>query len=390
MRKRQISYLCIFACVLVLNFIFSDYLPFMLLIVMILIPMAMLLFGVVVKANVEVHLKAEEKTAIRGQKVTYALRIKNNFMLSVDELNVYVAQQYSNLEQAYISIHTISLDSLKICDLKDTYRIAHGGNHELYVEKLTFHDPLGLFLFSMKGTERMQLEAMPVLTEPDYYMLYSTEDSFCEAFEFSQNKGGDDSSEIFDVRKYHGGDALNRVHWKLSAREDELLVKEFSLPISKSNCIVLELHFCNDSEARKKLDGIYEMAYAICNYACLKEKMIQFQYYEETHLAETLIESIKDCEEVMLQLLHTKTSEKNPAFTEAVLYGDADFEKLFYITDRLDDEVMEFLNTPHDFTFNCFCIGDDQIIGESDVFEGGKLVMVNRSEIRQGLSAVVL
>lgn len=29
-----------------------------------------------------------------------------------------------------------------------------------------------------------------------------------------------------NIEMYQGGDSLNRVHWKLSARKDELLVKE--------------------------------------------------------------------------------------------------------------------------------------------------------------------
>ncbi len=41
---------------------------------------------------------------------------------------------------------------------------------------------------------------------------------------------GDDPSEIFDLRDYREGDAINRIHWKLSSRRDQLIYKEFSHP----------------------------------------------------------------------------------------------------------------------------------------------------------------
>ena len=40
---------------------------------------------------------------------------------------------------------------------------------------------------------------------------------------------GYDPSELFDVREFQNGDRLQSVHWKLSARTDELMVKELSL-----------------------------------------------------------------------------------------------------------------------------------------------------------------
>ena len=48
--------------------------------------------------------------------------------------------------------------------------------------------------------------------------------------------GGDDPSEIYQVREYRERDSLKDIHWKLSAREEELMVKERGFPLG---CVVL-------------------------------------------------------------------------------------------------------------------------------------------------------
>lgn len=52
---------------------------------------------------------------------------------------------------------------------------------------------------------------------------------------------GYDPSELFDVREFQNGDRLQSVHWKLSARTDELMVKENSLPKACAVAIVADL-----------------------------------------------------------------------------------------------------------------------------------------------------
>ncbi|MBR7038765.1 MAG: DUF58 domain-containing protein [Oscillospiraceae bacterium] len=52
------------------------------------------------------------------------------------------------------------------------------------------------------------------------------------------DRPGDDPSEVFGIREYVPGDAVSRMHWKLSSRSDKMYVKEFSRPVEK-NCILL-------------------------------------------------------------------------------------------------------------------------------------------------------
>ncbi len=47
---------------------------------------------------------------------------------------------------------------------------------------------------------------------------------------FQQNRAGNDRSEVFDLRSYQPGDDLRAVHWKLSSKLEELILRQASHP----------------------------------------------------------------------------------------------------------------------------------------------------------------
>ena len=60
-----------------------------------------------------------------------------------------------------------------------------------------------------------------------------------EAEVYDDLRGGADNSQVFQIRSYQQGDRLQNIHWKLSAKSEELMVREHSQP--KGCAIVLLL-----------------------------------------------------------------------------------------------------------------------------------------------------
>lgn len=57
---------------------------------------------------------------------------------------------------------------------------------------------------------------------------------------YAPDKPGDDPSETFNIREYHPGDAVSRIHWKLSSKSDTLFIREFGYPIEKQVLLLAE------------------------------------------------------------------------------------------------------------------------------------------------------
>lgn len=47
---------------------------------------------------------------------------------------------------------------------------------------------------------------------------------------YDRSRRGSDNSEVFQVREYEAGDSLSAAHWKLSAKMDNIIIREWSRP----------------------------------------------------------------------------------------------------------------------------------------------------------------
>lgn len=61
-----------------------------------------------------------------------------------------------------------------------------------------------------------------------------------ESYKYSQEKPGNDTSETFDIREYNTGDSIKSIHWKLTAKAGEAMVKEPGFPVENNIMIIYD------------------------------------------------------------------------------------------------------------------------------------------------------
>ena len=116
------------------------------------------------------------------------------------------------------------------------FRADHVGTSALGVRAWTVEDLLGFFrirkttedaLFSLLVLpNRFQTEALPLSPgDPGSEMLA---------------RATEDVSAPSDIRAYQPGDPMKKIHWKLSLRKRELLVRKFDEPILKEVLILMD------------------------------------------------------------------------------------------------------------------------------------------------------
>lgn len=82
---------------------------------------------------------------------------------------------------------------------------------------------------------------------------------------YYEDEIGNDPSEILELREYRSGDRLQKVHWKLSQKTGNLIVKEFSEPMLLS--VVFLLDTMDFSEAF--LEVFLSVSMELCEQKCL-------------------------------------------------------------------------------------------------------------------------
>lgn len=123
-----------------------------------------------------------------------------------------------------------------------TVSFAGTGTYRLRLKKLKVYDFTGLFYGKIKGKGEQKVQVMPRLHDIPVRLSLAVRNFFGESDVYDEYMPGHDNSELFDVREYQKGDRLQNIHWKLTAKQDDLMVKEQSLPKACPVVLFLDFH----------------------------------------------------------------------------------------------------------------------------------------------------
>lgn len=116
---------------------------------------------------------------------------------------------------------------------------AHVGLWPCGAESLVFCDVFGLFCL-----KRRIKDALPeMLVLPRGFEVQALPFSQMDDGRALPNRAGEDITSPEDTRAYRRGDPFKRIHWKLSARAGEMLVRRFEVPAPPDTLILLD---CTD------------------------------------------------------------------------------------------------------------------------------------------------
>lgn len=110
------------------------------------------------------------------------------------------------------------------------------GPASVWFKEIRIYDFLGLFYIKRKGWSCRSVKIMPEFRLMPLEITRKTREFQADAEIYSSDRKGDDPAEIYQVREYRPEDSLKNVHWKLTAKENELMIKEKAFPLG---CAVL-------------------------------------------------------------------------------------------------------------------------------------------------------
>ena len=116
------------------------------------------------------------------------------------------------------------------------FHAAHVGVTSPGVKRVVITDLLGMF--TVEKSPKAQGGELIVLPLPfDVGALtYAAGDSGAE----SMARAAEDVTSPSDVRAYQQGDAMKKIHWKLSMRKQELMVRRFEAPVMPDALVLLD------------------------------------------------------------------------------------------------------------------------------------------------------
>jgi len=205
-----------------------------------------------VKIKLKVSFERREQSVPKASGCAVNIIIDNPTLIPIPNCDIVIKYKTEFSDKAEkLTIHTpVFPHNSQILTVKFAYN--HYGMLSLELAKVKIFDMLRIIRVRVKGNKGGVLRNTRLVVFPGYIPLESAikdySDLGLESENYSKSKKGDDPSEIFNIREYSEGDKISRIHWKLSAKQSELIVKDYSLPITNAVLLVPDLSHIEDND----------------------------------------------------------------------------------------------------------------------------------------------
>ncbi len=179
------------------------------------------------------------------------------------------------------------------------------------------NDYLTLFRPKKRKSDAMELAVFPGEEALDVEFSETGEDESNQPESQLINRAGDASQEIRQLREYQEGDPTRQIHWNLSARMDDLWIKEFQRESDRSAVVLLDgrgFSACSAADAGCFYELISALALGLLNQ--VSGVTLCWQEPEKNGLHTEEVLDIDQLRDALLLLYRRGLAEKLPAGTE--------------------------------------------------------------------------
>lgn len=265
----------------------------------------MFVSALILKFSIKSEIVLKDVVISKNQPIPVQLCITNKSFIPVGKAEAHI--EYYNVFSNQINSFYIDMPIQPRNTQRITFQIDSKfcGIIKLRNVYIKVYDPMRLFKFRTSRNITAEIAVMPEIHDISGTVM-NIDHVNEESNVFSENKPGDDPSEIFDLRDYNQGDKLNRIHWKLSSKKDEFIVKEYSLPVDVPSVIFLDLKCYEDSEYTLPVfDTIIETFISLSQLMIDNERSHKAVFYNESKkkFVEKIISSTDDLAEVTKDII---------------------------------------------------------------------------------------
>ena len=165
----------------------------------------------------------------------------------------------------------------------------------------------------------------------------------CSFFDEAEGgRKGNGPGEYFGIRPYVDGDSMKQIHWKLTGKTDEYMVKEIEVPMMRMPLIFLETRVEKIDAAM--IDGLLEAFFSISQHMAQEGQKHCLCWHDRQNSEWNFytVENAMQLEEVYGLVFHSKFFAQGSPTVLSLEEKRELFSELLYITDYWDGKVTGF------------------------------------------------
>lgn len=316
------------------------------------IPVIMFILLFITKRLISAELKIKETAVAKNESFDVQLNISNRSFFPIGKAEAVI--EYYNVFSNQINDIHLHFPIQARNSLCLTFQLSSKfcGIIKLKCAYITIYDPLRIFKFKICRNISNSTTVLPEGYDISAFTANIDKESDNSEV-FSESRAGDDPSEVFNLREYNPGDKINRIHWKLSSKKDDWIIREFSLPVDSPTLIFLNLYCPEDSEYTLPLyDTLIESFVALSRFMIENERVHKLVYFDarDKQFVERIIDSIDALSNAACQIIMSirddlMCSKPEKYFLETQLIRLASFT---YITADNNEEILTLIDNKLD------------------------------------------
>lgn len=277
------------------------------------------------------------------QKVMGHLLVKSRFWLPIAKMSVFFSFQNVLTGEKKQCRCSLSLKARGEDQIQWEFCSGNCGKIQLKIEKVIYYDFLGIFRRRTYPKLETSYLVLPELF-PAVLDISSRNAANMDSDVYSDSKKGYDSSETFNIREYMPGDHTKFIHWKLSSKTEQVLIRELGFPIQNTIQIFLETGVGNGQRDYDCIDTMLEIFVSFSHALCRQNYPHTLVWYstEEGDLKEFYIQEESDIFQLLDSLLSTTFQMREESVISRYLKERHDISAahIVYITDTFEEEEV--------------------------------------------------
>lgn len=277
MKQNRILYLCLFLSALIFIYFYGGKIPYTFFYVIVILPVISLLYTLVVYLRFKYGQDTDRKFVTKGDRVNFIFSIHNEDFIFYP----YVKVTFYGAETVFakqFQIKNFSLAPFHGKNFSFELQCNYRGNYEIGINSVEIQDFLGLFAFRYNVFEPKYVTVYPSIIYLDRFFLKTDFQSESHSI---LNSRHEDMATVSDVRNYAFGDSLKRIHWKLTAKSGDIMVKKYQSTSETSVVMILDLKKNPYSTGINVIieDKVIESIVAVLHYCLYNWIPVNLIYY---------------------------------------------------------------------------------------------------------------
>ena len=231
--------------------------------------------------NIHINLKTPA-TAVKKNRFNLTINLENKGNLPISCLEMIVICQDAFDEKEIKEVVSGVIDAKSVASISLEMEAEYAGKGNFRIEKVRIYDYFHLFSRNVSCDKSWnQTIVIPDVYEISFQKEFDAVKMLQNGDSHASDNKGDDVSEIYNIRSYTPGDLLHKIHWKLSVKIDELLVKEFSDPLGKAIHIFIDYHKVEEKEwTHERFDEMSAIVVSISKQLLAENESHEIYWYD--------------------------------------------------------------------------------------------------------------